>query len=60
MGPDDWHPNVNNNAYTNVVGSLAIHWARYMACVCGRSERSEVMYSGDLASLALHAGEGGV
>ena len=46
MGPDDWHPKVNNNAYTNVVASLAIHWARYMACMCGRSERTEVGTAG--------------
>ena len=44
MGPDDWHPNVNNNAYTNVIASRAIHWARYMACICGRSERTEVYF----------------
>ncbi len=42
MGPDDWHPNVNNNAFTNVMASLAIHWARYFACLCNRNERSEV------------------
>ena len=42
MGPDDWHPNVNNNAYTNAAASLAIHFARYMACMCGRVERDEV------------------
>ena len=50
MGPDDWHPNVNNNAYTNVIASLAIHWARYMACMCGRSERTEVCNSHNLIS----------
>ena len=42
MGPDDWHPNVKNNAFTNVVSSLAIHWARYMSCLCNRNARSEV------------------
>ena len=41
-GPDDWHPRVNNNAYTNVMASLAIHWARYFACLCDRNERDEV------------------
>ena len=42
MGPDDYHDHVNNNAYTNVIASLAIHYARYMACMCGGSERKEV------------------
>ena len=37
MGPDDFRPRVNNNAYTNAAVSLAIHWARYMACLCNRS-----------------------
>ena len=41
-GPDDSHPNVWNNAYTNVVASLAIHWARYMSCLCGRTSREDV------------------
>ena len=36
MGPDDFRPRVNNNAYTNAAVSLAIHWARYMACLCNR------------------------
>ena len=34
MGPDDYHPNVDNSAVVNVLASLAIHWARYMSCVC--------------------------
>ena len=42
MGPDDWHDHVDNNAYTNAAASLAIHWARYYACICERSERGEV------------------
>ena len=42
MGPDDFHDHVDNNAYTNVAASLAIHWARYMACACNRNERDEV------------------
>ena len=42
MGPDDFHDHVNNNAYTNVIASLAIHYARYLACMCGSAERSEV------------------
>ena len=42
MGPDDYHDHVNNNAYTNVAASLAIHWGRYMACMCQRPEREEV------------------
>ena len=42
MGPDDWHPNVNNNAYTNAAASLSIHFARYLACMCDRNEREEV------------------
>ena len=42
MGPDDYHDHVMNNAYTNVAASLAIHWARYQACMCGRNERDEV------------------
>lgn len=42
MGPDDFQQNVSNNAYTNVMASLAIHWARYMACECQRTEREEV------------------
>ena len=42
-GPDDWHPNVHNNAFTVAATSLAIHWARYFACLCpGRNERDEV------------------
>ena len=42
MGPDDFHDHVDNNAYTNVIASLAIHWARYYACICQRNERDEV------------------
>ena len=42
VGPDDFQQNVSNNAYTNVMASLAIHWARYMACECQRTERDEV------------------
>lgn len=42
MGPDDWHPKVNNNAYTNAAASLSIHFARYLACMCDRIERDEV------------------
>ena len=42
MGPDDWHPNVNNNVFTNVIVSLAVHWARYIACLCNRNEEAEV------------------
>ena len=42
MGPDDYHPNVNNNAYTNAAASLSIHFARYLACMCDRIEREEV------------------
>ena len=41
-GPDDWHPNHNNNAFTLCAASLAIHWARYFACLCQRNEREEV------------------
>jgi len=42
-GPDDWHPNVNNNAFTVAATSQAIHWARYFACLCpGRNELEEV------------------
>lgn len=41
-GADDWHPNVNNNAFTLASMSLAIHWARYFACLCQRNEREEV------------------
>ena len=39
MGPDDWHPKVNNNAYTNAAASLSIHFARYLACLCNRTEK---------------------
>jgi len=42
MGPDDWHGNSSNNAFTNVMASLAIHWARYFSCICNRNEREEV------------------
>ncbi len=42
VGPDDFQQGVNNSAYTNVIASLAIHWARFMACECGRTERDEV------------------
>lgn len=41
-GPDDNHPRVNNNAYTLALASLAIHWARYYACLCQRIGREEV------------------
>ena len=41
-GPDDFHQNVNNNAFTLCAVSLAIHWARYFSCLCGRNERQEV------------------
>ncbi|ELU17895.1 hypothetical protein CAPTEDRAFT_188601 [Capitella teleta] len=41
-GPDENHPRVNNNAYTLVLASLAIHYARYFACLCQRTERDEV------------------
>ena len=41
-GPDDWHPNHNNNAFTLCAASLAMHWARYFACICQRNEREEV------------------
>ena len=42
MGPNDYHDHVMNNAYTQVMASLAIHWGRYMACMCGRDDRAEV------------------
>lgn len=41
-GPDDTHPNRNNNAFTLCAASLAIHWARYFSCLCQRNEREEV------------------
>ena len=41
-GPDDFHQNVNNNAFTLCAVSLAIHWARYYSCLCERNERDEV------------------
>ena len=41
-GPDETYPFKNNNAYTIAMASLAIHWARYMACECQRNERDEV------------------
>jgi len=41
-GPDEFHPNVNNNAFTLCAVSLAIHWARYFSCMCQRNERDEV------------------
>jgi len=41
-GPDEFHPNVNNNAFTLCAASLAIHWARYFSCLCQRNERVEV------------------
>ena len=42
MGPDDYHDNVNNNAYTNAIASLAIHYARYLACECRTDDRAAV------------------
>ena len=42
MGPDDFHDNVNNNAYTNTIASLAIHYARYLACECRLDDRDVV------------------
>ena len=42
MGPDDWHVSVNNSVSFNVMVSLAIHWARYFACLCNRNEGTEV------------------
>ena len=53
-GPDDWHPNVDNNAFTNVMASLAIHWARYSACMCSRNERDEVPDEWIQKALHLH------
>jgi len=41
-GPDEFHPNVNNNAFTLCAVSLAIHWARYFSCLCQRNERVDV------------------
>jgi len=41
-GPDEFHPNVSNNAFTLVAVSLAIHWARYFSCMCQRNEREDV------------------
>jgi trehalose/maltose hydrolase-like predicted phosphorylase len=41
-GPDEFHPNVNNNAFTLCAASLAIHWARYYSCICQRNERDEI------------------
>ena len=41
-GPDDFHQNVNNNAFTLCAVSLAIHWARYFSCICEKNERVEV------------------
>ncbi len=41
-GPDENYPDVDNNAYTMAAASLAIHWARFMACQCQRNEREEV------------------
>ena len=35
MGPDEYHGTTNNNVYTNVVGGMAIYFARYAACVAG-------------------------
>ncbi|CAD5114394.1 DgyrCDS3529 [Dimorphilus gyrociliatus] len=37
-GPDEYHKNINNNAFTNVLASLAIHYARYFACQCEKPE----------------------
>lgn len=37
-GPDEFHKNINNNAFTNVLASLAIHYARYFACHCEKPE----------------------
>ncbi|ELU02128.1 hypothetical protein CAPTEDRAFT_222476 [Capitella teleta] len=41
-GPDEHYINVNNNAYTMVLASLAIHWARYYSCICNRNSRDEI------------------
>jgi len=41
-GPDEFHPNINNNAFTLCATSLAIHWARYYSCICQRNERDEI------------------
>lgn len=42
MGPDDYHDHQDNDAYTNAVVSLALHFARYMACLCNRPIRQEI------------------
>ncbi|ESN97174.1 hypothetical protein HELRODRAFT_193290 [Helobdella robusta] len=41
-GPDDYHPRVKNNAFLLCSFSLAIHFARYLSCMCQRNEREEV------------------
>ena len=42
MGPDDFHDHVNDNAYTNAAASLAIHWGRYMTCMCQFSDKDGI------------------
>ena len=37
---------------TQAAASLAIHWARYMACTCNRNERDDV--SDDWVEVALY------
>jgi trehalose/maltose hydrolase-like predicted phosphorylase len=41
-GPDETFTNINNNPYTLVLASLAIHWARYYSCICNRNSRDEI------------------
>lgn len=41
-GPDLYHPRVKNNAFLLTSISLAIHFGRYLSCMCQRNEREEV------------------
>lgn len=37
MGPDEDHPNVNDNVYTNAVSKIALNFAEWLAKHCGNA-----------------------
>lgn len=34
MGPDEFHQDVSNNAYTNVIAAMNLYFGEFAGCVC--------------------------
>ncbi|XP_039493003.1 protein-glucosylgalactosylhydroxylysine glucosidase [Drosophila santomea] len=42
MGPDEDHPNVNDNVYTNAVSKIALNFAEWLATHCGNASTERI------------------